>query len=78
MDALLKLAKMDDIKALREAIEDQDKQAIKLGLGRVEMTLQNAQLLLGKGLKRKPEAWTITMAELPELWAEFAAVKLAA
>lgn len=78
MDALLKLAKMDDIKALREALDDADRQAVKLGLGRVEMTLQNAQLLLGKGLKRKPEAWTITMAELPELWAEIEVMKVAA
>lgn len=33
------------------------------------LTLENAQITLGLGLDNAPEAWKLTMAELPALWA---------
>jgi hypothetical protein len=37
---------------------------------REPLTLENARFVLVIGLKNRPDAWTITLAELPELWAE--------
>lgn len=34
------------------------------------LTLENASFVLAVGLRNKPAAWTITPAELVEMWAE--------
>jgi hypothetical protein len=49
-----------DIQAIREMLEQSQQ----------PLTLDNARQALAKGLARKPEGWVITLAELPELWAE--------
>jgi hypothetical protein len=34
------------------------------------LTLENAHEILAQGLKNAPEAWKITMDDLPTLWAK--------
>jgi hypothetical protein len=55
-------SKEGDIQAIREVLEGMNPPA--------PLTLENAQAVLRKGLAGAPDAWVITLAELPELWAE--------
>lgn len=44
--------------------------AIVLYDSQMDLTLENAQVILEKGRANKPLAWTVTPEELPALWAE--------
>ena len=35
-----------------------------------ELSLENARFVLAIGLRNRPDAWTLTLEELPKLWAE--------
>jgi hypothetical protein len=56
----IETAKLEDVTVIRDILTER----------REPLTLENARFVLVIGLKNRPDAWTITLAELPELWAE--------
>jgi hypothetical protein len=59
----IETAKQEDIGVIRDVLCERGD----------SLTLENARFVLCVGLLNRPEAWTIGLEELPELWIDLAA-----
>lgn len=64
MDALLREAKIDDLRVIMDVLQERSRTHAE------PINLTNARLVLFVGLRNKPQAWTVSFDEFSALWAE--------